>query len=213
MVAAIHAAIMFLGTASFLLPRADLSQWPTTGVLPAPVHGLEPYAESPAIHLNDIMIGYLVYDTVFICCTPSMLKKWDWGVFLHHVFGLASESLVRLTGHGNLYMMWTHFAEGSTPFLHMSFILKKSGCSSSPLFLPAAAMCLLMFTATRILSGPISLAHFWQYRETWPVEWMMWYQMSTVAFFCLLNFYWWTLLIKMAKRSMGGGGGDSKKKD
>lgn len=72
------------------------------------------------IGCHDYMMGYLIYDIVVeLLGSRSILN------LSHHIIGFASHMSVRITDShaGRFYSMLVFIAEGSTPWLHISWIM------------------------------------------------------------------------------------------
>ena len=75
---------------------------------------------------NDLMVGYLVYDTL---SEIFVMNSFDLLMLGHHVLGGASHVACRIANSGvcSYYHMMVYVAELSTPFLHASWVMYTLG--------------------------------------------------------------------------------------
>jgi hypothetical protein len=102
-VAAAHAAIMFVGSVRYLAPHgAALLTRHTT----FPVHGNSPEER----FYCSLMLGYLVYDTLY----GFVARNNGLDMVAHHVVGFGAWAALLLADRGGFYMMWVQLAEVRT---------------------------------------------------------------------------------------------------
>jgi len=181
-----HAVTMFSLTA-----RYWLTQNRAVAILPGPVSRLE-------IVAVDIMLGYLYYDIVFELFNTRQMDSLG-----HHVLGVVSHLSTRLSGNpaASFYTMLVFIAEGSTPFLNVSWVLHQLQLSHTALFKFTVFLLLLTFFVFRILLGPLMVTHMLAHRRAWGPDnqgLMFWGNFTIVASFAVLNFYWFYKLVSIA---------------
>lgn len=98
------------------------------------------------------------------------------------------------------YSMMVYIAEGSTPALHMCWLLHKLNMKKSFLFKVFVAWLLLGFFVCRILVSPYMLWHMSQNMDAWGQDndLLFYLNFSIVFLFAVLNFYWFYKLISLA---------------
>lgn len=147
--------------------------------------------------LLDIMLGYIVYDTIV-----EIISTWDKEVMLHHVLGTITMLTTRMLGCGvaSHYVMMIFLAEASTPFLHVAWLLNSMKMNHTVVFQFTVVMLILNFFIFRVLLGPFALYHMWtDQTNLWDgIEWFYWINLFVVAGFTLLNFFWFHKLISIA---------------
>ena len=102
-VAAVHAAIMFVGSASYLAPHWDTLLAPLTRHSPLPVAGNSPVER----FYCSLMLGYLVYDTLY----GLVARNNGVDMVAHHLVGFGAWVALLLADRGGFYMMWVQLAE------------------------------------------------------------------------------------------------------
>eukprot|EP00307_Rebecca_sp_RCC1486_P007081 CAMPEP_0119409962 /NCGR_PEP_ID=MMETSP1335-20130426/3112_1 /TAXON_ID=259385 /ORGANISM="Chrysoculter rhomboideus, Strain RCC1486" /LENGTH=223 /DNA_ID=CAMNT_0007434421 /DNA_START=162 /DNA_END=833 /DNA_ORIENTATION=- len=146
----------------------------------------------------ECMLGFLVFDTVL-----GLVQGFESSprlMLAHHLMGLLSEGLTLYLGVGAYCTMVVHLAEGSTPLLHMSWLLLKRGQQKSTAFLAAGLLLVISFFILRVAIPAILL---WGYMST-PVAFVLWgdhtgvyrLHLAVVTGFWLLNLFWFTKLLK-----------------
>jgi len=186
-VALLHAAIMFLRTVTYwyaINPKMSMDQ---------------PLDAFGAMTL-DIMMGYLWYDLL----VEMAKNRKQPTTLIHHVIGYISLWAVRASnsGLGLFYFMLVFIAEGSTPVLHVLWLLKKLKLSDWWVFSALAWLLLFTFFTYRVVLGPYTLWHMVAYRDGWKGDpnrhWLFGLLFGIAVVFVIINFYWFFLLYKMA---------------
>jgi TLC domain len=157
----------------------------------------------------DIMMGYLWYDIGY-----EMVDTWQADAIGHHILGLISHMSSRLSNNGaaGFYSMLVYIAEGSTPFLNISWLLHQLQMKNTLLFKVFALLLILSFFVFRIILGPFMVWHMLTHKKEWGPDaqgLLFWGNWVIVALFALLNYYWFYKIIQVAT----GAGGSSKKKE
>ena len=164
---------------------------------------------------NDLMVGYLFYDTI---SEIFVMKNIELMMLGHHFVGLASHVSCRITNCGACayYHMMVYIAELSTPFLHASWILKSSGMKDAMLFKFCVVCLLLLFFIVRILWGPFMQYDLHVRREQWfetdAGKSLYWPNVACVFFFNVANFTWGKALFSIALKSVKGDDDGANKK-
>jgi hypothetical protein len=105
---------------------------------------------------------------------------------------------------GGPYMMWIHFAEGSTPFLHLGGLLGKLRRSDAAVTRVNALFCALFFLC-RVVSAPLCLRSYWRSRPLWaPQEALHSFVLAITVCFVAINYFWWALIVRKAYRLLKG---------
>eukprot|EP00937_MAST-01D_sp_MAST-1D-sp2_P002251 g2251.t1 len=154
------------------------------------------FGDFEALHC-DIQLSYMLFDTFWLASRGKVEKD----LVAHHVLGLASWLTVRATQTGGFYMVWTHTAELSTPFLHASWLLFKLGRQQTRAFWVASRGTIVMFLVFRVLSVFACLAHMVAHGDAAFAaagSAVRYYQLLTMVAFWGINLLWFSLLIKMA---------------
>ena len=149
----------------------------------------------------DVMLGYIIFDTYYYLF--EQVTKLEVDMLVHHLLGLASWLAVRHTAAGGLYLMWTHMAELSTPFLQVSWLLSKLGRQQTLAFYVTSRGTILAFLFFRVISVVLQLFHMYsngevafRTRELGPG--LFYAQVGVMATFLCLNVTWLSLLLRMA---------------
>jgi hypothetical protein len=144
-----------------------------------------------------MMMGYLWYDSIF---EFSYSKQTD--TLVHHVLGLVSHLSSRLSDNGaaKFYSMVIYFAELSTPFLHLSWLMHQLQMKHSLSFKLCVFLLLVSFLVARVALGPSMIAHMLRYRHQWGPDTLLlfWGNFSIVSAFAVLNFFWFYKLVRLA---------------
>jgi hypothetical protein len=191
LVGALNSIVITALSAIWFIPRVSVAEH---GVLLIPVGGQSlDLIQSRAFQL---MMGFLLYDCFADCYVNGLTV--DMG--LHHITGSVSNILILLTGRGGEWMMWIMLAEGSTPFLHIGWILHKLGYDG--LWYKVNGYTLVLtFTLLRAIS-PLFILNSMITHRTLPVwtgyESCFNLHLIITAFFTLLNWFWYVKLLKMA---------------
>lgn len=181
-----HASIMFLSSIYYWLY----------------INPTMKFSEVNTIHIHqrntiDIMMGYIMYDTII-----EMMSTRQLDTMLHHIFGMISHLSTRFSDSdpAAFYTMIVYLAEGSTPFLNISWIYHQLKLHDTLLYTFFTMSLMASFLITRIIVGPFMLGHFFSNKEAWGVDTdILFYGNSVVLiFFVILNFYWYYKLCKLA---------------
>ena len=146
----------------------------------------------------DIMMGYLYYDILY-----EMLTSRQTDALSHHILGVISHLSSRLSNNraAAFYSMLVYIAEGSTPFLNISWLLYLLQLKKTIGFKLCAVLLILSFFCCRILLGPFMVYHMLTHREEWGEDGRgILYVGNTaiVSIFAVLNFYWFYKLLLVA---------------
>lgn len=128
----------------------------------------------------NIMIGYLIYDTLFEFISAFYPKKIikenkkakidgaTIQILLHHLLGLISHFLIQFPncGTGSQFLMGIYGAEMSTPFLNISWLLLELGFKDSKIFFINGLFLLATFIWRNIL-GTFILYQFYNLADSW----------------------------------------------
>lgn len=149
----------------------------------------------------DIMMGYLYYDILYESLTTRQTDALS-----HHLLGLLSHLSSRLSKNNAaaFYSMMVYIAEGSTPFLNISWLLHLLSRKKTVLFKLCAVLLIITFFTCRILLGPFMVYHMIIHREEWGPEGrggLFIFNTAIVSLFALLNFYWFYKLLSVASAS------------
>eukprot|EP01040_Poterioochromonas_malhamensis_P003509 gene3509-3750_t len=108
----------------------------------------------------DIMMGYLIYDTIY---ELAMNPKLDIPTLFHHVIGFVSHYLTRSLDNGSasFYSMMVYLAELSTPFLNISWLLNSLKLQSSLPLTICSIVLVITFFISRVIWGPFLFWHMW----------------------------------------------------
>jgi hypothetical protein len=159
------------------------------------------FSEVNTIHIHqrntiDIMMGYIIYDTLIEMSTTRQLDT-----MLHHILGMISHISTRLSDSdpAAFYTLMVYLAEGSTPFLNISWIYHQLKLHNSLLYTFFTMSLMASFLVTRILVGPYMLNHFFSNKQAWGIDTdILYYGNSLVLlFFVILNFYWYYKLCRL----------------
>ena len=133
----------------------------------------------------------------------DMLRANAFATTVHHVLGIVVHVICRHYNHGlfALYTSGVYLAEGSTPFLHASWIMKSVGLGGTFLFAANGTLIVLNFFVLRILVPPLLLYHWASNFEPWthyPAEHIMRPLTGATLFvFMMLNWMWFYTLVKL----------------
>jgi hypothetical protein len=147
----------------------------------------------------DIMMGYLIYDSVL-----ESFYNVNVDTIAHHILGLVAFSSVRFSesNAGVFYIMLIMIAEGSTPFLHTTWVMHQLSLSSSPLFLVFAGILLISFFFLRVCLGPYITIHMMTSDWGEGYTTLSYLSIGIMFGFCLLNFLWFYKLVAMALKTI-----------
>lgn len=161
----------------------------------------------------DIMMGYLWYDIIFELLHTRQLDSLG-----HHVLGLISHLSTRLSGNtgASFTTMLVFIAEGSTPWLNISWLMHQLHMKYTVVFKLTALTLLLAFFLCRTLLGPYMVQHMLFHRAEWGSEGgkglFFWGNFSIVSSFAVLNFYWFSKLLQVAFGKSSTSAAPAKKK-
>ena len=145
-----------------------------------------------------------------------VMKNLELLMLGHHVVGLASHVTCRINNCGACayYHMMVYLAELSTPFLHVSWILKSCDMKHTTIFKVCVACLLLLFIVVRLLWGPFMQYDLHIRREHWFIsesgKALYWPNVVCVLFFNVANFTWGKALFSIALKSIKGNEEDAK---
>jgi hypothetical protein len=145
----------------------------------------------------DLMLGYLVYDTL----TDTI---WVGNIELvaHHVLGFLSLGLTRayFCVPAHHFMMMVFLAESSTPLLHASWTMKMMGQGDSWEYFITGCLLLLTFFLSRVVLAPYTVMRMWETQDTWETYpyWLWLLMFSIQLFFTVLNLFWFYRLLRVA---------------
>ena len=184
-VSTVHACVMFSMTAYYWLYINPTVQISSAG------HKIEAFA-------LDIMMGYLYYDILYELMTSRQPDALS-----HHILGVISHLSSRLSNNkaAAFYSMLVYIAEGSTPFLNISWLLYLLQLKKTNGFKICAAILILSFFCCRILLGPYMVYHMLYHREEWGIDGrgaLYIGNTTIVSIFAVLNFYWFYKLLIVA---------------
>jgi hypothetical protein len=187
-VASIHALIMFSLTATYWA-NLRTSFWILNENLIVEAD-ITPFQRMTI----ECMIGYLIYDTI----VELRIGK-GWMMLGHHIIGFISHILALIGNNGSAatYSMMVYLAELSTPFLHISWLLKEFGYKQSLLFLLTGMLLVLFFFVFRVLLSPYMLAHMYLHWRKDDTSMLFQLNLFVVSFFLLINYYWFYLIVQM----------------
>jgi hypothetical protein len=135
--------------------------------------------------------------------TLGMLRANAFATTVHHVTGIIVHFICRQHNHGlfALYTSGVYLAEGSTPFLHASWIMNSIGLGDGFLFAANGTLLVLSFFVFRILIPPVLLFHYANNMESWThhsaAHIMKPLAGVTLFIFMALNLNWFSTLIQL----------------
>ena len=148
-VAAVHAAIMFVGSASYLAPHWDTLLAPLTRHSPLPVAGNSPVER----FYCSLMLGYLVYDTLY----GLVARNNGVDMVAHHLVGFGAWVALLLADRGGFYMMWVQLAEVRSRGVHLAVSRTVSHAERGEL--TTQAVSLLTLSPPRLTQGSTPFLH------------------------------------------------------
>jgi hypothetical protein len=204
LVGALNSLVIAVGSGMWFIPRISAEH----GILIVPVTN-EDSLDPQQLICSQLMLGFLLYD----CFADWYVNGLTIDMGLHHVLGAISFILINLTGRGGLWMMWIMLAEGSTPFLHIGWLLHKVG-NDGPWFQLNGYTLVLTFTLLRAISPALILNSMIAHRALFAGHETLFYILLAItSVFAILNWVWWVKLLKMAGLlPEGGKAKDSKAK-
>eukprot|EP00056_Hartaetosiga_gracilis_P016276 m.242940 g.242940 ORF g.242940 m.242940 type:complete len:319 (-) comp39211_c0_seq1:215-1171(-) len=121
-----------------------------------PVHGFDPLA----YHINQIMLGYQIYNTIFLFLIPGL---FEWNVLLHHLFtgALAFVSLFHFA-QGYAFFFFG-VIETSTIFLILFHAVEYADMKQTILYVISGAFFSLSFYIYRVFLWVYPTYQFWQH--------------------------------------------------
>ena len=172
------------------------------------------------------MVAYLLYDTLGIWRSKQLAAKDATyktqgssaaGKLFHHALGFFSLLSCLITGHGGNVAMWVYFAELSTPFLSLRWLLLSAGSKGSALCKAVEVLFALTFTLCRVVSIPLLLRYLWRCRGAWtspPASAPhFWYVLVTTCCFLGQNLFWFSHIVHMVRKAVGLAGGTKNKSE
>lgn len=148
--------------------------------------------------LNDIMVGYLIYDILY----EAFYSRQEETV-AHHMLGLIVHIVTRITNSGiaTYYLMMVYLAEFSTPLLHATWLLYHLVGTKSTIYRVSQSLLLIIFFLCRVVLGPCMLAHMIHNRKLWgPRGYFCYFNIFVCGLFVALNFKWFYGLVNLAIR-------------
>ena len=149
-----------------------------------------------------IMTGYMLYDLIVEVVTPAV---YDYAVLFHHIAGLLSHWHTLQTNDvaSGWYTMMVYLAEGSTPILHVAWMMNTVGLADGLAFKLLTLALLVSFFVVRILVSPLlaytylapANRHLYDGRDG-----VFYFQLCIVFAFAGLNFFWFYKLLTLVYR-------------
>jgi len=149
-----------------------------------------------------IMTGYMLYDLIVEVVTPAV---YDYAVLFHHIAGLLSHWHTLQTNDvaSGWYTMMVYLAEGSTPILHVAWMMNTVGLADGLAFKLLTLALLVAFFVVRILVSPLlaytylapANRHLYDGRDG-----VFYFQLCIVFAFAGLNFFWFYKLLTLVYR-------------
>jgi hypothetical protein len=133
----------------------------------------------------------------------GMLRANASATSFHHILGIVVHFTCRHFDHGlfALYTSGVYLAEGSTPFLHASWIMKSVGLGETVFFAANGTLIVLNFFIFRIMIPPFLLFHFVANSDSWlhypAIHIMKPMAGITLLIFVMLNMMWFYTLIDL----------------
>ena len=150
--------------------------------------------------LIDIMIAYLVYDTIIdtIWSLPNISGTQ---MLIHHLLGLYSLIIIRYYNsiHAMYYLMMVFLAEISTPFLHASWIMYQLKLTKSLIYKLTGWSLLTTFFIFRIVLPPVIIVKLLKEKFIWSDDEKIIFKVlfTITVLFTILNYIWFNRLISM----------------
>ena len=159
----------------------------------------------PTFYLQT-MAGYLLFDSLYELVLPFVrgTGHLDPAFLAHHLLGLAAHGLAKSHSVLRTVTPFVYLAEISTPFLHVSWMLKTMDRGDSKLFLANGIVGAVSYLLFRILLPPYTLYSF-RNPDAWTRE--PGGKSVHAAFLCCqvafigLNLMWFKKLVKMATKA------------
>eukprot|EP00304_Pavlova_gyrans_P008373 CAMPEP_0206042364 /NCGR_PEP_ID=MMETSP1466-20131121/6510_1 /ASSEMBLY_ACC=CAM_ASM_001126 /TAXON_ID=44452 /ORGANISM="Pavlova gyrans, Strain CCMP608" /LENGTH=259 /DNA_ID=CAMNT_0053417073 /DNA_START=40 /DNA_END=819 /DNA_ORIENTATION=+ len=148
----------------------------------------------------ECMCAYLSYDIVL--GLVAGFESAPGPMLAHHAMGLAAEALVLVYGFGGFSLVVVHLAEGSTPFLHLSWALLKFGYGGTRLFFATGVALVLTFGILRVIL-PAWVLFGNLLTESGTAAWgaasaLHEFFVLVVVIFWFLNCFWFVKLLRVA---------------
>jgi len=147
-----------------------------------------------------LMLGYLLYDSLV---EIVLLKAQTKLTLLHHALGIVTWIPVLFFNQACPWVMWTHLAEASTPFINLGWFMHNNGAADWMVALTALST-LAVFFIFRVVSPPLCIYSMWNYRSLVQPFGLWAYLFAIQIFFLFLNCYWFSKLFAMILSKMGG---------
>ena len=154
---------------------------------------------------NDLMVGYLVYDTL---SEIFVMHSFDMLMLGHHVLGGASHIACRMADSGicSYYHMMVYVAEASTPFLHTSWVMYSLGYTDNVFFKLLFLVLVITFFFARILWGPYMQYSLYMSSSEWfqTEAGALLYTPNFIIliFFNVINYVWGQALFQKAVKGV-----------
>jgi hypothetical protein len=97
--------------------------------------------------------------------------------------------------------MLVYIAEGSTPFLNITWLLHLLKLTNSKYFLMFAGLLIITFFCFRVVIGPYLVYHMIMFRNNWGENTFLlfYFNFPIIVSFAILNFYWFYKLLLIAR--------------
>lgn len=148
----------------------------------------------------ECMLGFLIFDTVI-----GLIQGFESSprlMLAHHLMGILSEGLTLCLGVGAYCTIVVHLAEGSTPLLHVSWLLLKRGQQKTTGFVATGVLLVASFCVLRVILPALLLGGHMATpagRALWgDYSAVYWLQLAVVVVFWLLNVFWFVKLLRVA---------------
>jgi hypothetical protein len=202
LVASFHAAVLFALTIGY---------WFFMGNIFAPPPNT---TNNMQMFCIDIMLGYLIYDTLFDTIW-ELKNQNNQQMMAHHLLGAFSLGAIRYldSAPGAHYNMIVFLAEASTPALHSSWIMKELKFTKTWAYQLVGWTLVGLFFIFRIILAPFLVFKVWNEKEAWRDQPPYFFEINfaIVVFFMFINFFWFKKLIAMAIKT-GTKAGEAKTK-
>ena len=163
----------------WFFPRMSIAEH---GILLVPVDNNE-FLDPLQVVCAQAMVGFMLYDSF----ADVYVNGFTIDMVLHHILGGISWGTGLFTGRGGLWMMWIMLAEGSTPFLHIGWLLHKMG-NKGLLFKVNGYTLVLTFTLLRAVSPALIFYSMFSHSDKWVgYEAALYLQLVICAAFAMLT--------------------------
>jgi len=192
-VGTIHATWMTILTFAYFIPDH--------GLFPFEVYTAKDMALTRlANRVVYLMLGYLVYDSLVEIVLLNAQTKLT---LLHHTLGVVTWAPVLLFDQACPWVMWTHLAEFSTPFINLGWFMHNNGAADWMVAVTALSTVLVFFIF-RVVSPPLCAYSMWNYKTLVQPFGLWAYLFAIQLFFVGLNCYWFSKLVGMILNKIMG---------